>query len=219
MATSGASADGNLTRMTAEETEEYFACVEYVQSLAKSADMEEKVRSVVDKTKALRRKYTCEIAEALKEEKRLKTQIAYTKVVVTNKDNLATLNTHGDIGDLRDDFAEQSRKQLDAGVVVIRDAKPANGEKLGSSLSAMAAKGGALKHLALADASEARTKFAKGVLVGGQELSRISSLKKEITEICKALEFLKAVQDVCQDEALDSQCNTVLDLESLNLSP
>ncbi|XP_075551194.1 uncharacterized protein LOC142584805 [Dermacentor variabilis] len=219
MATSGASADGNLTRMTAEETEAYFAWVEYVQSVAESADMEEKVRSAVDKTKALRRKYTCEIAEALKEEKHLKAQIAYSKAVVTNKDDLVTLNTHGDIGDLRDEFAEQSKKYLDAGVVVIRDAKPVNREKLGSSLSAMAAKGGELKHLPLADASEARMKFVKGVKVGAQELSRISSLKKEITESCKALEFLKAVQDVCQDTTSDSKYNTVLDLESLNLSP
>ncbi|XP_075543654.1 uncharacterized protein LOC142578117 isoform X3 [Dermacentor variabilis] len=220
MATSGASDDGGLTRKTrmAKKREAYFAWAEYLHSVAELTEMEEKVQSAVDKTKASRLNYVCEIAEAMKEEKYLKAQIAYSKAAVTNKDDLATLITHGDIDDLKDDFAEQNREHLDAAVEVIRNTKPTDRAKLGSSLLAVAENGGALRHLPLANASEAHRKFAKVTQVTAQELSRIASLKKEVTESCRALEFLVAVQGVFQDKTLDSKYDTVLDLESLDLS-
>lgn len=219
MASSSASIGGSSMRKTPEETEGYFAWIEYVQSVAECVNMEEKVRSAVKKTEARKCEYVCQIAEALKEEKRLKSLIAYSKEVKANKDKLVKMNTAGDIGPLRDDLAQQNKEHVDADVVVIRSTEPVNKEKLGSSLSAMAAKGGSLERLALVDAAKAQAKFAKMVLVGAQEMSRISSLKKEIAEDLKALEFLKVAQEVCQDETSDSQYNTALDLESLNLSP
>ncbi|XP_075543647.1 uncharacterized protein LOC142578117 isoform X2 [Dermacentor variabilis] len=124
------------------------------------------------KQRASRLNYVCEIAEAMKEEKYLKAQIAYSKAAVTNKDDLATLITHGDIDDLKDDFAEQNREHLDAAVEVIRNTKPTDRAKLGSSLLAVAENGGALRHLPLANASEAHRKFAKVTQVTAQELSR-----------------------------------------------
>ncbi|XP_065282322.1 uncharacterized protein [Dermacentor albipictus] len=172
-ASSGSSSDGSSTRTTtADEPEAYFAWIEYVQSVAELADMKEKVGSAVDITKTCKHKYIFEIAKALKEKKRLKAEIAFSKVVATNNDNLATLRTHGDIGNLKEDFAKQNRKHLVAGVVVMRDAKPTTREMLRSSLLAMAENGRMLKCLALADASEVHRKFAKGTMVTGQELSR-----------------------------------------------
>ncbi|KAH7937289.1 hypothetical protein HPB49_010350 [Dermacentor silvarum] len=233
MASSSASIGGSSMRKTPEETEGYFAWIEYVQSVAECVNMEEKVRSAVKKTEARKCEYVCQIAEALKEEKRLKSLIAYSKEVKANKDKLLKMNTAGDIGPLRDDLAQQNKEHVDADVVVIRSTEPVNKEKLGSSLSAMAAKGGSLERLALVDAAKAQAKFAKMVLALRASVfscplhayyqpvlrNRISSLKKEIAEDLKALEFLKVAQEVCQDETSDSQYNTALDLESLNLSP
>ncbi|XP_049525037.1 uncharacterized protein LOC119464919 isoform X2 [Dermacentor silvarum] len=164
--------------------------------------------------RARKLEYMHEIGEALKETKKINAQIAFSKQLLENANKLEEMTKESNLDHLKDVLAEQNRQHCNAGVVAIRDAKSSSKDELDSSLLAMAAKSESLKPLALADACKAELEFAKLTQDAEKELVKISSLKKEVEERVKALEFLKSVQDLTSD----SQYDAALDLQSLNLS-